>query len=318
MRLLEGPHRSWPAADRRSAVTVGVYDGVHRGHRALITALGTRAAERDLRLTVVTFRNHPATVLSPDDVPPRLTTIDQQLELFADTGVDLVAVLDFDEALRNLPAEAFVTEVLVDGLAAALVSVGADFRFGRDQLGDGDVLAAMGARHGFEVQPFGLVGDADGPYRASGVRAALAAGDLGEAGRILGRRFAVRGTVVRGEGRGASIGFPTANLGLAEGQALPKLGVYAVRVRLGDGVLDGVANVGVRPTFGGGGEVVEVHVLDTPAGGLDLYDRVVDVEFVSRIRDERRFDGVDELVAQIGRDADEARTRLDQEAGAVS
>ncbi len=155
-------------------------------------------------------------------------------------------------------------------------------------------------------------------YRASAVRTALADGDLGEAGRILGRRFAVRGEVVRGEGRGRSIGFPTANLGLAPRQALPKLGVYAVRVRLGDGMLDGVANVGVRPTFGGGGEVVEVHVLEVPAGGLDLYGRTIDVEFVSRIRDERRFDGVDELVAQIGRDADEARARLDQEAGAVS
>jgi riboflavin kinase/FMN adenylyltransferase len=157
------------------------------------------------------------------------------------------------------------------------------------------------------------------------VRDALADGDLGAAGRVLGRRFAVRGVVVRGEGRGQAIGFPTANLRLDDGQALPRRGVYAVWVKVGDGTLPGVANIGVRPTFDGTAEVVEAHILDHAtrlegegSGGMDLYDREVDVEFVSRIRDEVRFDGVEALVAQIGADAAEARARLEQDAGSLT
>jgi riboflavin kinase/FMN adenylyltransferase len=324
MRLLEGPHRSWPIPERRSAVTIGVYDGVHRGHRTVIAALGRDAVERDLALTVVTFRTHPAAVLAPDRVPRRLTTLSQQLELFDELGVDQVAILDFDDALRHLPAEAFVTEVLVDALAAAVVSVGEDFRFGYRQQGDCALLARMGAAHGFQLAPVAIVGDGEGAFTASDVRDALADGDLGAAGRILGRRFAVRGVVVRGDGRGRAIGFPTANLRLDEAQALPSRGVYAVWVRVGDGVLPGVANIGVRPTFDGTVEVLEAHLLDLadrPEGegseGIDLYDQEVDVEFVSRIRDEQRFDGVESLVAQIGADVAEARARLDQDAGSL-
>ena len=324
MKLLEGPHQSWPSSERRSAVTIGVYDGVHRGHRALIAALGGHAAERELALTVVTFRTHPAAVLAPERVPARLTTLSQQLELFDELAVEQVAILDFDDELRNLPAEAFVTEVLVDALDAALVSVGDDFRFGYRQQGNCDLLVAMGAVHGFRVEPVAIVGDDEGPFTATGVRSALADGDLGAAGRILGRRFEVRGVVVRGEGRGRAIGFPTANLLLADGQALPRRGVYAVWMRVGDGTLPGVANIGVRPTFDGTTEVLETHLLDQPhprdqgeGGEIDLYDREVDVEFVSRIRDEQRFDGVAALVAQIGADVAEAKARLDQDAGSL-
>jgi riboflavin kinase/FMN adenylyltransferase len=318
MRLLEGPYRSWRSPDRRSAVTIGVYDGVHRGHRTVIAALGREAAARDLALTVVTFRTHPAAVLAPDRVPARLTTLSQQLELFDELRVDQVAILDFDDDLRHLPAERFVTEVLVDALAAAVVSVGEDFRFGYRQQGDCDLLARMGAVHGFELMPVAIVGDGEGSFTASDVRDALADGDLGAAGRVLGRRFAVRGVVVRGEGRGQAIGFPTANLRLVDGQALPRRGVYAVWVKVGDGTLPGVANIGVRPTFDGTAEVVEAHLLDQEGEGIDLYDREVDVEFVSRIRDEVRFDGVEALVAQIGADAAEARARLEQDAGSLT
>jgi riboflavin kinase/FMN adenylyltransferase len=176
----------------------------------------------------------------------------------------------------------------------------------------------MGAVHGFELMPVAIVGDGEGPFTASDVRDALADGDLGAAGRVLGRRFAVRGVVVRGEGRGQAIGFPTANLRLVDGQALPRRGVYAVWVKVGDGTLPGVANIGVRPTFDGTAEVVEAHLLDQEGEGIDLYDREVDVEFVSRIRDEVRFDGVEALVAQIGADAAEARARLEQDAGSLT
>ncbi|MBA2337727.1 MAG: bifunctional riboflavin kinase/FAD synthetase [Acidimicrobiia bacterium] len=312
MNLVVGPHGSWPHPERRAAATIGVYDGVHRGHRAIIGALGEQAGERDLALTVVTFRSHPAEVLAPERVPPRLTTLDQQLDQFAALGVDAVAVLDFDDELRRLSAERFVVEVLVEALECAVVSVGEDFRFGYRQEGDVALLRELGTTHGFMVTPMALVGDADGPFRASAIRAALAEGDLGEAGRILGRRFAVAGTVARGDGRGRSIGFPTANLELSPRQALPKRGVYAVWVRLDDGNAPGAANVGVRPTFAGDTEVLEVHLLDSDR---DLYDQAMEVEFVARIRDERRFDGVDELAAQIGRDVAEAARLLAVDAG---
>lgn len=314
MKVVDGPHDSWPHPPRRAAATIGVYDGVHRGHGAVIGALGEQARQRDLALTVVTFRTHPAEVLAPDRVPARLTTLDQQLEQFAALGVDVVAVLDFDEELRHLTADRFVVEVLVEALECAVVSVGEDFRFGYRQEGDITLLRELGTTHGFMVTPVPLVGDAEGPFRASDIRAALAEGDLGDAGRILGRRFAVAGTVARGDGRGRSIGFPTANLELANRQALPKRGVYAVWARLEDGTTPGAANVGVRPTFAGDGdgEVLEVHLLDTDR---DLYERAIEVEFVARIRDERRFDGVDELAAQIGRDVAEAARLLAADSG---
>ncbi|MDQ3782838.1 MAG: bifunctional riboflavin kinase/FAD synthetase, partial [Actinomycetota bacterium] len=198
MKVVDGPHGSWPHPERRTATTIGVYDGVHRGHRAIIGALGEQARARDLALTVVTFRAHPAEVLAPERVPPRLTTLDQQLDQFASLAVDLVAVLDFDEELRRLSAETFVVEVLVEALECVVVSVGEDFRFGYRQEGDVALLRELGTTHGFMVAPVALVGDADGPFRASAIRAALADGDLGDAGRILGRRFAVAGTVGRG------------------------------------------------------------------------------------------------------------------------
>lgn len=314
MKVVDGPHGSWPHPERRTATTIGVYDGVHRGHRAIIGALGEQARARDLALTVVTFRAHPAEVLAPERVPPRLTTLDQQLDQFASLAVDLVAVLDFDEELRRLSAETFVVEVLVEALECVVVSVGEDFRFGYRQEGDVALLRELGTTHGFMVAPVALVGDADGPFRASAIRAALADGDLGDAGRILGRRFAVAGTVGRGDGRGRSIGYPTANLELAPRQTLPKRGVYAVWARLEDGTSPGAANVGVRPTFAGDsdGDILEVHLLDTDR---DLYDLAIEVEFVARIRDERRFDGVEELAAQIGRDVAEAARLLAADTG---
>lgn len=302
MRLLEGPHGSWAAPSRPSAVTIGVYDGMHRGHQHLIRSLGHHARRENLALTVVTFRDHPAVVLAPDRVPRRLTSFDQQLEWFERLGVDQVAVLDFDDHLRHLAPDAFVRQVLVDGLDVALVSVGEDFRFGFQQRGDVDMLRRLGDELGFAVLPIGLVGDG-APVRATEVRRALADGDLAAVEHALGRRFSLRGEVVRGEGRGRAIGFPTANLALAPRQAVPKRGVYAVRVGTGGSTERGVANVGVRPTFDGTEEVVEVHLLDADP---DLYGQELSVEFVARIRDERRFDGVEALAAQIGRDADRA------------
>lgn len=298
MKVFEGPFEGWPTPERRSAITVGVYDGVHVGHQALIRSLGARTATADLDLVVVTFRRHPATVLAPQRVPLQLTTLEQKLDRFEALGVDTVGVLDFDERVRRLSAEAFVGEVLVASLHAAVVSVGTDFRFGYRQQGDIEALEALGLRHGFEVAPVELVG-ADEPVSATSIREVLANGDVAAAAEMLGRPFELRGVVVAGDGRGRSIGVPTANLALAPHQAIPRHGVYAVRVGVAGVEYPGVANVGVRPTFDGHHEVVEVHLLGVE---LDLYGTELAVAFVSRIRDERRFSGVDELVGQIGRD----------------
>lgn len=307
MRILEGPPHSWPAVRRGAAVTIGVYDGVHLGHQHVIGRLGQAADRRDLDVTVVTFRQHPAAVLAPERLPPQLTTLDQRLDLFAQLGVDQVALLDFDEELRMQPPERFVEQVLVEGVGARYVSVGRGFRFGHAQAGDIDLLAELGRSAGFEVDSVELIG-AGAPFSATRIRQALAAGDLATAEQQLGRRFAVCGTVTRGDGRGRTIGVPTANLDLAEHQALPQNGVYAVVTETDDGSHPAVANIGVRPTFGGAASpLLEVHLLDVE---LDLYGRTLCVEFVSRIRDERRFDGVDQLIDQIGADIATARAML--------
>lgn len=307
MKLLEGPFEGWPSSERRRAVTIGVYDGVHRGHRHVIMRLGDRAERGDMDLTVVTFRNHPATVLAPDRVPPQLTTLEQRVELFGELGVEWLALLDFDERVRRLSPEAFVGDVLVDALGVGLVSVGEDFRFGYRQEGDIALLTELGRRYEFRVDPVRLVGEST-PFGATQIRAALAAGDIESVNHALSRPFQLRGVVVRGDGRGRSIGFPTANLRLAPYQALPRRGVYAVRAGVGAPDTAAVANVGVRPTFDGVREVVEVHLLDRD---VDLYDQELQVDFIFRIRSERRFSGVDELVAQIARDAEVAAEVLE-------
>ncbi len=306
MKLIDGPFAEWPAPSARAATTIGVYDGVHRGHRRVITDLGRRAAAEDLLLTVVTFRQHPAVVLAPGRVPPQLTTLAQRLELLAALGVDQVAILDFDETLRHLTPEDFVARVLVGGLASVVVSVGVDFHFGYRQSGDVAVLTRLGAVHGFDVVPVALVGESE-PYSATRVRDALTQGDLTTAEALLGRPFEIRGTVVAGDGRGRAIGVPTANLRLAPFQAVPAHGVYAVRAGIGRPELPAVANVGTRPTFDGSATVVEVHLLDSD---VDLYGVELHVEFVARIREEHKFAGIDELVSQIGRDVSHARVLL--------
>lgn len=315
MRIFEGDPATWPDPGGPTAVAIGVYDGVHRGHRHVLREVVAHAGDHDLIPTVVTFRQHPATVLAPDRVPPQLTTVAQRIEQFAALGIDLVALLDFDDRLRRLSAGAFVAEVIVGGLRAAAVSVGADFRFGYRQQGDVAELERLGELHGFTVRPQPLVGEGGERFSATAARAAVASGDVQRAATILGRPFQIRATVVAGDGRGRGIGFPTANLALGPHQAVPRYGVYAVRVGIDDGhhddisggPYDGVVNVGVRPTFDGVAEVVEVHLFDVDT---DLYDRTLLVDFIGRIRSEQRFDGVDALVDQITADVAEARRIL--------
>lgn len=292
---------------KRAVVTPGNHDGVHLGHRALLSAARARAARDGSSATALTFDPHPAAVLAPDRAPPLLTTIDRRRELLLALGADSVFVQRFDRAFASESPEEFVRSMLVDELHASGVVVGRDFHFGRGRAGDVAKLAELGRAHGFDVTTVDPVLVDGEVVSSTRIRAALRQGDVQLASRLLGRVHDVDGRVVRGDGRGRSIGVPTANLD-CDPILLPADGVYAVVARvLGeDAILRGVANLGVRPTFAAG-RSVEVHFFDLDR---DLYDARLRVGFVERLRAERKFDGIDALKAQIARDASDARERL--------
>lgn len=295
---------------RSSIVTPGNHDGVHFGHRALLDAARAMATRDGSAVVALTFDPHPAAVLAPERAPALLTTIDRRRELLLAFGADRVEVVRFDRAFASLSPEAFVRSVLVESLDTHGVVVGPDFHFGKARAGDTDALRELGREHGFEVQTVGPVTLEGAVVSSTRVRQAVRAGDVRGAARLLGRLHDVDGRVVRGDGRGRSIGVPTANLD-CDPVLLPEDGVYAVAARmLGEpDVLLGVANLGVRPTFAAG-RSVEVHLLDVDR---DLYDARMRVAFVERLRGEQKFDGVEALKAQIARDAAEARKLLTTE-----
>lgn len=307
MRLLTGSPSTWHAGSGTVALAIGVFDGIHVGHRHVLGVLRARARELGLESGVVTFDPHPLAVVAPDRVPPMLTTIEQRLELLEELGIDLAAVVAFDDDVRMLSPAAFVTELLAGRLGAGLVVVGEDFRFGKDRTGHVGLLREMGTALGFATEVVPLVGG-DAPVSSTRIRAMIANGDVAGAALALARPYELRGPVVPGDGRGRQIGVPTANVAAAPGIALPRRGVYAAWCgRSADEAIAGVVNVGVRPTFGGGIEMVEAHLLGFEG---DLYGSDLRVRFVDRIRDEQRFDSVDDLVAQIARDVERARTLL--------
>lgn len=295
-----------------TAVTIGAYDGVHLGHRALLRDLCARAESAGLSSVVVTFDRHPAYVVRPESAPRQLTSLEQKLELLADCGVDRTVVVPFDEERANETAEEFVKEVLVDQLSARLVVVGEDFHFGHGRKGNVALLRELGARWGFEVVGVALTDEGTEPVSSTRIRALLASGDVEEAGRLLGRLHEVRGPVVRGDGRGGpELGFPTANLEIPVDIALPADGVYAGLFRRADGSVHRSAiNVGRRPTFYEPGTtpvLVEAHLLHFDD---DLYGEPSRVCFARRLRDELRFDSVEDLIAQMHQDVAEAERML--------
>ena len=299
-----------------TVVTIGAYDGVHRGHREVIARVQRRAAERGLETAVVTFDRHPASVVRPDSAPALLTDLDQKLELLAETGVAYTLVVHFDEVRSKEPADEFVTEVLVGCLNAKEIVVGADFHFGHQRRGNVALLTAMGAELGFDVVGLALVG-LDGQPATEGARVSSTAirrelrdGDLANANRMLGRAHEVRGRVVHGDARARELGFRTANIDIPDDICLPADGIYAGWYLPPDGVAHPTAiSLGRRPTFYERADtsLLEAHVLDF-AG--DLYDEPARVRFVARLRDELKFDSVDDLIAQMGRDCDNARALL--------
>jgi riboflavin kinase/FMN adenylyltransferase len=304
VKVLRGPWSEW-SVDAPLAVAIGVFDGVHTGHRAVLTRFRDEAVERGLTPGVVTFDRHPIALLAPDRAPKMLSTVEQRIEQFARLGAEIVAVLPFDDDMRMMDPEAFVEDILVQRLRAGLVVVGEDFRFGRDRGGDPDVLRAMGAAHGFDTQVLELVGE-DEPISSTRIRSLLADGDVGGAADLLGRRYQLMGEVVEGAGGSLVTGVPTANIDVSTAVAIPQRGVYAAFAGVGE-MLPAVANVGVRPTFGAGVETIEVHLI---GGSDDLRGRILRVDFVERLRDEVRFIDGEALAEQIGHDVTHAREIL--------
>jgi riboflavin kinase / FMN adenylyltransferase len=289
-----------------SVVTIGNFDGVHRGHRVLLRRATDAGRNLEVRSVAVTFDPHPAVVLRPELAPPALQDTEDRIAALAATGVDLVVVVPFTPELAALEPRAFVARVLHARLHAVRVIVGTNFRFGHRAAGGLVTLVEAGDEHGFDVEAVTLL-DLDGdPISSTAIRERLAAGDLDWPTRALGRPHVVTGTVVPGDGRGRTIGVPTANLDVAAGVLVPGDGVYAGHLTVAGARHDAAINVGVRPTFAAG-RSVEAHVLDAE---LDLYGREVAVSFLHRLRGEQRFDGPEELVAQIRTDLDAARVLL--------
>lgn len=304
--------------DKRSVVTIGAYDGVHLGHRAVIAQVCARATQLGARSVVVTFDRHPASVVRPESAPKLLTDAQQKLELLASTGVDATLVVPFTAEQSSEDPTDFIQRVLVDALAVRGVIVGEDFHFGFKRAGNVPLLRELSSARDFEVLPLRLIARADGvdePVSSTAIRRALAGGDVKRAAEMLGRNHEVRGVVGPGDQRGRLIGFPTANVAVDASLCIPADGVYAARVGIEhqngtvETIHDAAVNLGRRPTFHERADqsVLEAHLLDFSG---DLYGRRLRVTFHEFLRGERKFSGVDELKAQLQLDIAHARTVL--------
>lgn len=307
MQLVRGSHNLRPA-HRGCVATIGNFDGVHLGHRAVFAAMRERAAAMGLPTLVITFEPQPLEFFRPAEAPARLTRLREKLAAIADCGIDRVMLLEFGAYLAGQSAEDFIRQVLVDGLDVRHLYVGDDFRFGQGRAGDFALLQQAGVDHGFGVESLESVIHLDERVSSTGIRQALAAGDLRRAAHWLGRDYAICGRVAHGDKRGRTIGFPTLNVDLHR-RVSPLRGVFAVQVGgIAVQPLPGVANIGNRPTVEGDDRfLLEVHLFDFDQ---QVYGKHVEVHFVERIRDEKKFDSFDQLRQQIQADAARARDIL--------
>ena len=301
------------APGRPCALTIGVFDGVHLGHQAVLRDVIARARAENLAAAAVTFHPHPRQVLRPDLAIEYVTSLEDRLRLLRDAGLDAVATVSFTSEFAQTDAGDFV-RMLVEELSLARLIIGEDFALGRQRGGDTETLRALGAELGFAVDVIDLVPDGDGTEKVSStdIRDGLAAGDVARVAELLGRPFSIHGPVVLGFERGRTIGFATANVAVGNDRAIPAPGVYATRARLEsepDAALASVTNIGVRPTFEDGAPLsIECHIFDFER---DIYNTDLRVEFAARLRGERKFGGVDELRAQIDKDCAAARGLLE-------
>ncbi|MDF2732593.1 MAG: ribF [Desertimonas sp.] len=302
-----------PFPDQSTVVTIGAYDGLHLGHQAVIAQVRAIAAQRNAKSAVVTFDRHPATVVRPESAPKLLTDHEQRLELFEQTGIDAAVVLPFDEHQAQESPLGFVERVLFKCLRTECVVVGDDFHFGRHREGDVALLREYGTTYGFEVEPVHLLARPDGidePLSSTAIRRALAGGEVELAAKLLGRPFEARGVVVAGDKRGRLLGFPTANVEVPTRVCVPADGVYAGWYERPDGIAHPCAiNLGRRPTFYEHADhsLLEAHLIDFDG---DLYWERARVRFTNFLRSERKFAGIDALVAQLKLDVEHARQLL--------
>ena len=294
-------------APHGSVLAIGAFDGLHRGHAALLAKVHERATKKGLVAAAVSFEPLPRSYFSPAPLK-RLSSVREKLCGFAEAGIEALLQLHFNAALVAMSAEDFVREVLVARMGAREIWVGADFRFGHNRVGDVALLEAMQGEGDYEVRVLDVVTNGDGQrVSASRVRGALASGDFVHAAELLGRRFTIGGRVLRGQHMGHTLGYPTANIRLGK-RVSPVSGIFAVRVNVAGKRWPGVASLGVRPTIAGGGEpLLEAHLFDFDG---DLYGQRIEVKFVAKLRDEEKFAGLDALRAQMDRDAAEARRIL--------
>jgi len=306
MEVVRGLH-NLRERHRGSVVTIGNYDGVHRGHQHMLAAVREHAGRLRAPATVITFEPTPREYFEGGAAPSRLMRLREKVEALPLYGVDRMVVLRFDRRMQGMGAQEFVERLLVQGLGVRHMVVGHDFHFARRREGTIITLREAGARHGFEVQEVGQFLVEGERVSSSLVREALGRGDLARAAQLLGRPYRMAGRVMRGQQLGRKLGYPTANLALHR-KVVPLWGIFAVRVS-GAGLLDhpAVVSLGTRPTINGTDPLLEVHVFDWEG---DLYGRYLDVDFVQRLRDEKRFESLDALVAQMHRDAAQARAVL--------
>ena len=298
------PASGLPPTVEGTVVTVGTFDGVHLGHRAILEEIGARARSRNLRSVLLTFDRHPLRVVRPDDAPPLLTTPNEKKEILAQYGLDYVAFVAFTLAFSRYSPEEFVEEVLVRRLRARELVIGHDHGFGRGRAGDVSVLERLGAVHGFEVDVVSGVEAAGGVVSSTRIRGDLASGRVEAATSQLGRPYSLRGTVVHGMGRGRTLGFPTANISPPPPEKLlPAEGIYAVRASIGQELLPGLLHLGPRPTFAGSPPTIELYLLDFDR---DIYGERVVVEFLKKLRDVAPFGSAAELVEQMKADREDA------------
>ena len=311
LSVIDLENSPWPG--ERAVITIGAYDGVHVGHRAVIEQVRRHASELGAKSVVVTFDRHPASVVRPESAPRLLTTASQKMELLAATGIDAVAVVPFNEEQASESPESFVQRVIVHCLQTKVIVVGEDFHFGRDREGNVELLRKLGLEADFDVEPIELLprkDDIDEPVSSTAIRRALAGGDISRANTMLGRSFEASGQVVKGDQRGRLLGFPTANVEVPNGLCLPADGVYAGWYERPSGSVHACAiNLGRRPTFyeHADSSLLEAHLLDFDD---DLYGEVARVRLEHFLRSERKFDGVESIITQLAQDVGHARELL--------
>ena len=310
MDIIHFPDDPRPARWTHPVLALGNFDGVHRGHRKILERVRRGASERGASAIVMTFDPHPPRVVRPDKAPPLLMTTAQRLEAIAETGVQGAAIVRFTPELSRWDPETFVRTVLVDWLRVVEVWVGANFLFGHDRTGNFSLLRTLGGRYGFKAEKIDPVRYKDFVVSSTRIRRLVSEGRVDEAGALLGHQYFIDATVIRGDGRGRTMGFPTANL-CTENELVPPHGVYATTTTLRGGVVrPSISNVGTRPTVDASGRTsIETHIFNVDQ---DLYDSSVRVGFVQRLRDERAFESLDALRSQIAADCARARVLFDR------